>query len=546
MAAALGGHAFDPGIRIASVEALLIATADADQFTAGLRAAWLVTAAALLLAALAGRRLPASLGDALLFGSLSGLVLLAHPTLTGRPADGLALSADLIGLAFLWLLAALWADQGLRFSPAGETPALPQSQAARRELAVHAAALAGLLVLPATMLGGQPVAAGVLMLRLGLLLCLAAGLYAWRRGALARYGALAILLTFIVLFLVGPFGPRSRQPTATIIFLATAATLLVVLIANLADWRQRVRLWRTEPQRLIDPPPHRRLYSLVITACVLVGIIALRLMEAAVTPLATGSAAFAVLVVGHRWRSNAIGELGLMLVAETIIIAPTAWLPRSSASGLLGWALAGVYLLWLARFWEQQLCQGRPWTTAGRLIPIARQLSLAAVGGQVLTVGFDALGPGPQGPVGWRPALAALLMLLHWWMLVRDARERQSGTTALAACLVLLAATVPIHRIAADQGHALPPGALLAAAGLVLALRVGRVRSTAAEQWAWNAYIGGFVPLAVAYDLAWRGSQTVQPAAAGLAAGCALLAIGWRWGVSLRIGRVPDPPAPSA
>jgi hypothetical protein len=78
---------------------------------------------------------------------------------------------------------------------------------------------------------------------------------------------------------------------------------------------------------------------------------------------------------------------------------------------------------------------------------------------------------------------------------------------------------------------------LLAAAGLALALRVGEAARDANTAWVWNAYIGGFIPLALAYDLM-LGDVWVTHRGMALAAGvCVLSAIGLHWGRGLRVAR---------
>jgi hypothetical protein len=199
--------------------------------------------------------------------------------------------------------------------------------------------------------------------------------------------------------------------------LLAAVSLLLVVAALLVDWRLRVRTWRTDPANLVTPPPpHRRLYNLTLVLCGLVGLGSLAAPGAAVTPLAVLVAAYTTLTIGHRRCSNRSGGFGLLLVGLAVITAATAWLPTSPANATLGAALAGLLLLWLARFWHQQLNNGRPWTTTGRLIPAARTLSrwIAAC-----ECGFVGVWVSGDIALSWQTVLAIGLVLLHWRALVR-------------------------------------------------------------------------------------------------------------------------------
>ncbi len=209
------------------------------------------------------------------------------------------------------------------------------------------------------------------------------------------------------------------------LLVAGALTLAVAVGTVLADWRRRVHLWRTDPARLVELPRRpRRLHRLVAAACVLVGFAAINLAREPCTPIAVLLAAYACLTVGHRECSNAIGRAGLVLVGVGITCAAVAWLPSSPANPTLGAALAALLLLWLARFWQQQLNSGRPWTTTGRLIPEARYLTWIAVAieGGLAVKWF------PSGALDdWQAVTACVLVLVHWGALVRDCAAQREA-----------------------------------------------------------------------------------------------------------------------
>ena len=487
---------------------------------------------AILLLALLGRfRLPLGVSEAWFVGALSGALLLSQATLRGA-TEGFVLGISLAGLAILWVIVAVWIER----APAAEAAAdLVNRHVARCGLARHAAALAGLLAIPALTIYGAPLDPPALQVVLGMLLVAAGGLYFWRRDALARHAAIALAVLLLVSTaraLPAALGTRA-VPSAFALLLAGGVSLAVAIATILADWRLRTHLSRTAPEGLAAPPPkHRHASTLVVVLGVLVGVGGLLRSDAVTTPVAVGLAAIAVSAVGHRRRSNALGELGVALTAATAYTVPGAGLPRSAANGLFGCALAGVWMLWLARFWHQQLNQEKPWTTAGRLIPLARQLSHTLAGAEVLMAGLLIVLPAtPRDPHPWLALVTLLFMLLHWTMLVRDAAVRHAPASALAACAVLVAALSPAHFLAASYGVPLTPELLLTLAALALALRVSRRGESPAAAYAYNAYLGGLLPLAMFYDIVLSDTASAHPALTIAAGAGLLLAIGWRWGI---------------
>ncbi|MCK4343094.1 MAG: hypothetical protein KAY37_15375 [Phycisphaerae bacterium] len=506
-----------------------------------LSAAWLLPAAAFVLLAVGRRHLPIGVCEGLFVTALSGLLINNFTALSESSEWTFWLAASLVALTFFWWLVVVWIE---REAEPPATNGTVERQAVRRGIALHAVTGAGLLGTAAVwhVCGTAAVPTLGLLLLLGLLLTVAAGLYFRQHSALSRSAVIALLLVTLLGLTIRLETPAARRLTISLFLLAgAAATLITVLAAVLADWRRRVRIWKTDPDRLTNPlPTRRRLYGLIAAACVLVGIGGVLLADAWPTPLATVLAAYACLTVGHCRRSNTLGELGLALVGGSIIAAALAWLPASPANGLLGTALAGVFLLWLARFWHQQLNDGRPWTTTGRLIPAARHLSYAAAGGQCVLAAFWALAPvEPPMHGGWQAIVAALLMLLHWSLLVREARVRRSSTAASLACFVLLAALVPVYAITAGGLTFLTPGLLAAVAGLALVFRVGRATKVDETTWVYNAYLGGVIPLAAVYEMTSRGNWMAHWPAAIAAGLCLALVVALRWRITQPRGKGP-------
>lgn len=141
-------------------------------------------------------------------------------------------------------------------------------------------------------------------------------------------------------------------------------------------------------------------------------------------------------------------------------------------------------------------------------------------------------------PPGWLVVAALLFTALHWSMLVRDAKVQESDAAALAAGLTLLAMLIPAYQLAAQRAE-LTPGFWLAAASVALALRAGPGGRRAAGEWVYNAYIGGLLPIAAAYQLALRDAWEVGRVPVILAGVCVVLAVMLRWGRRLR-PRVPE------
>lgn len=510
------------------MELRLLATS-APALSAGpTTAAWIISAAALVLAGVGRRRWPPGVGEGLFVAGVSGL-LLSNYVAWGEPAARPALlSAGFVSLAVVWMIVAAWIERG--------------ESSVRRALAVHAAAVSSVLVLPAAMAGDDPLGFPGLLVRWLLLLGVAGGLYLRRRDALARGATLAVAIggPLWLLHDQTPSAIRPHLPAA--VFALGVAALVFVVGVLVADWRRRVRAWQTDPQNLLTPAlRHRYAFGAVVAVCVLVGAGGVLCPNSAVTPLGVVLAGYAALVVSHRRSSNAVGALGMTLIAEAILLAALAWLPDGPANLLLGFALAGAFLQWLAGFWSQQLCDGRPWTTTGRLIPVARNQSLLAVGGQALAAW--SVGETPPAAAGtWSLTVALVLMLLHGAALARDAKQRGCAAAALAACVVLVAAIVPADALAAGLHRPVPPVLWPALAAVVLALVAGPRRRDGGATWAFDAYLGALLPLAFA--LAFALAPAPKPAAETLAAAV----VGAAMALALRFGRRPaanDPRSPA-
>ena len=157
-------------------------------------------------------------------------------------------------------------------------------------------------------------------------------------------------------------------------------------LEGLAYRHRRARAWPDALEDLTAPPPpwpgfH---YSVGIIG---VGILVLTCVHIA-TIWATASAFLAggalLAMVGRRWDES-LADLGVGLVSIGIASLPLVvlgssevptwlWFANLFNALVVGLAVATALWHWLAGVWDQQLDDGRPWTTAGRLIRNARRV----------------------------------------------------------------------------------------------------------------------------------------------------------------------------
>ncbi len=226
--------------------------------------------------------------------------------------------------------------------------------------------------------------------------------------------------------------PISSQTLDLIVLAAAVLALAAGLLTVLVDWRRRVNLWKQAPERLADSPrEHGDAYMLVLALAVVVALGGAWRWQAGWTPLSTAFATYATLLVAHRAGWRAADVLGLLLGALTWVTIAGAWLPRTPANLWIGLALAGVHQVWLARFWVQQLDDGRPWTTTGRMIPIARGVSAALLPLQLGAIAYSLIAT-RESPL-WAILIAAVLSGLHVQLFVSDLRDQRSATPVVRA-----------------------------------------------------------------------------------------------------------------
>lgn len=350
-------------------------------------------------------------------------------------------------------------------------------------------------------------------------------------------------------FVVGAFAIRGAVPGAAILLAAPALTwwlasdppktlraaispapalavasamLAAALSPAVARWLFRRQAWLSDPQDLLAPPSELRWLRIAgLVASCLVLATGVLWWEHPLTPIALWIASLASFVIAHRGEDSASAASAFSLLAAGTATTPAAWAGGGAAALLTGVAIAGAWLLWLARFWRQQLLDERAWTTAGRLIPIARFAAcVLAPAGLVIasgTLDADAVSAAPLFT-----ASAALTQVGLALYLFRDARDEGGGAARVAACLAALAGSVALWRLASSWSELpLPPATALVIAAFVPVLR-GRPAGCA------RTLALGTMPVLVLASVAAGGLNWTDAGVAAL--GGAAIATAWARG----------------
>jgi hypothetical protein len=497
-----------------------------------------------LVALLGRRRVPAGLAEGAFAAALSGAAILSLLVIDARhslaqPALGHVLTALTV---FWYALSRIRTRRQPFASSDGQNAAADEIAREPSRLWAYAALVCGLAVLVANLVTPERLTTAAWSAgATDLAALLALSVLAWVSHASpsAAYPLTTLLVCLFVL-LVPSQGLEAHANLAGVAMngISLLVLVMVVGVALLRWWRRR-RLWLQDPHHLVElSPPSSTLFVSLVGVSLLVGMAGVLLREAAFTPTAVLLAALTCLTIGHLRTWLAVGEIGLILVAVGIVTASMAWLVPGWSGALFGLGLSGMYLLWLARFWDQQLNDGVPWTTAGRLIPIARRLAYGACAGAAgLAGGSFGAGEFQLQPL-WLSAVTLVLLLGTMSLLVRDSYEHRWPEAAFAACLVTAAATIPGCRLLlAIVGTPVSPVIALAVGVLLLALRVAVAPRTPPAAAVYNACIGGVLPVIVLFTLILRGLDGQTAAALVLAAGAG--------GVTFRSFRA-SPRAPSA
>jgi hypothetical protein len=174
---------------------------------------------------------------------------------------------------------------------------------------------------------------------------------------------------------------------------SAGAVGLFAFAGGCARHRWRRGAWPHDLWKLASPlppwPGFRYSASVVGVAVLILGIVHVTVSW---TPLAASVAGASLLALaGRQWDEN-LADLGLALVTLAVVSLAALWRPAAPSDAayfaeifnraLLGLAIMAAFWQWLAEVWSQQLHEGRPWTTAGRLIRPTRRMGylVAATG----------------------------------------------------------------------------------------------------------------------------------------------------------------------
>jgi hypothetical protein len=470
-------------------------------------------AAFIFVGAAVGRaRLPAGLADGAIIGSVTvGLLTALEPDRgwNGSPAR---LSNLLVGLAMVWTAAALWlcrrvtvrADSRVSQSTDGSaTGGVEQRWRLYAEAAVGCGVAAGILIL--THSGGE---AHTNVLRIvGLLSLLAAcgGYWLVTRSAGAVWCGVAA--SGAVCHAIGSALGQYRAGSAeAIAVLGAAAAVVLSILVPIGTWLRLRRLWaRGEiPNQRRHPAGQLALFGAVLLSCG-AGLFFLPALEQPVSLIALTAATIALFTVHHQLRVLSVAPLGFALLLETAVSAVRVASGGGLSAALLGCGVGGLYFCWLARFWEQQLCDGRPWTTTGRLVPTARDAAVAAAVTGAGVAMLNVLAPPEHNSATvWVSTLAALTMLGLALSLLRMAARQNDAAFGGATLAAWLACWLEVRETAWRIGASDAPiwpflvAAAIAFAALCAPATIRRVFRPTLAGW-----VGGFgVAAGVVYVVA--------------------------------------------
>ncbi len=196
-----------------------------------------------------------------------------------------------------------------------------------------------------------------------------------------------------------------------ILLLSSAVMLGALVVVQALSWKNSRRMaWRKDVAFLLRPP---RIWPGLQQSAALLGMFVLLVGSLLlIVPALAGSfvgvwpgllraaavliASIAVFTVANRRWTPRLGEIAIGLLTLSICFAVLVLLPRRPAvlterfplifnALVFGCALSACFWMWLGGVWQQQLDeQGRPWTTAGRLVPLTRRGSFIAAAFGVL------------------------------------------------------------------------------------------------------------------------------------------------------------------
>ena len=294
-----------------------------------------------------------------------------------------------------------------------------------------------------------------------------------------------------------------------------AAVLLgAVLAVVLAEWGHRRRVWLTDPAALVarqaldSPPPH-----LVAGLAAVCAVIALSQPASLFSVLTLLLAGLAALGSFHRSGFAAAGTVGLYLIGLMVVSLGVTFGWGGRTGLLFSVSVAGGYLLWLSGFWRQQLHDGKPWTTTGRLIPTAHRLSVVACVFLPIHASESWVhsARGAEVVEGITTLVLTTLSLIGLALLQRrHAGAEMARAGSIAAICCLFAAASPLADLLERGG--LTGGAWrisLAFGGLLLAVRASLEANPSGSPTIHTAFLCAIVPVVILAPLVVERNGTV-------------------------------------
>ncbi len=479
-----------------------------------------------VVAALWRRKLPAGLGEGLLAAAVSVGTIMAVAFDPAGHLHPVPLGHALTGLAIVWY--ALGRVSARAPAPIGDDPGRAE-RLARAEVFALAGLICGLTAFVTCTLARDRFASGSQWSPAAtdyvLLLVLACAVWAFRTGGWAPVPATGLLVWLVIAALPADAAWLAPQRWRVVLPAVGGGLLALVVGVVVLRWFARRRAWLRRPQVVPDfPAPGLGLVVPVAVVGVAVGIFGLRFPALAGSGPAMLLAGVAALVMGHWAARVGVGALGLTLVGAGIVASCLAWGVPGWNGGVLGLALAAGYLLWLARFWQQQLADGRPWTTAGRLVPAARILAWTGAGGAFVCAA-SAIAAAEAPPSLWADGLTVAFALVAMSLFVRDSAAQGAGGSAVAALLLGSSAAVSGGRLlGVATGVALWPPAVWTAVVSLLALRIALAGGCRPGRHVYRGLLGGALPIAILAAISWHGFDGQALATLVLAAAALVVA----------------------
>ncbi|HWL94520.1 MAG TPA: hypothetical protein VNT79_13425 [Phycisphaerae bacterium] len=260
------------------------------------------------------------------------------------------------------------------------------------------------------------------------------------------------------------------------------AVLLVAAFVQEAPYRRRRRLaWPDRLDDLLLPyarwPGYIQLEGFLASVVLVLGVFHIVRSGSGGWPLPALSAvsAFAcgtgaLFMAYRRWSANTAG-LGMSLVSLGAVLAACAAgtlfgdqseagtyaerMPLIFNAALLGLVVMIFLWRWLADVWEQQLLEGTPWTTTGRMIPHARKMSFY-LGTIAVLVAFQmalwprrGLTPDEDNSIGRMIAGAFVLALLALQSAIAARRRGSVAWAGMSLVFVIMGAIFLYVRVPA-------------------------------------------------------------------------------------------------